>query len=287
MPTGSRILGTIRLLAFLIMALVAGFCQALIISIPAIRKRHEHRIPVLFHGLSCQIFGIEIEVTGTALTRHPVLFVANHSSYIDISVIGSLIPGCFIAKAEVADWPLFGILAKLQRSVFVRRKREDVQEQRENMVDRVKDGLNLILFPEGTSSDGLHCLPFKSSLFSIAAMSLGGAEQRKELTVQPVTIACTRLDGVPLGRDLSHIYCWYGDMSLLPHLWRLGTLGHCTVKVVFLDPIPAAGISRKQLAQRAEDAVRDMLARINAGLPVEGYDPAKEAPVALAQAPAA
>ncbi len=271
MPAGSYILGTTRLTLFFIMALLVGGAQAVVLAIPPLRRAHENYLPLMFHGLACRIFGIEIEVTGIPHNQHPVLFVANHSSYIDIPVIGSLIPGCFIAKAEVADWPLFGTLARLQRTIFVHRKREDVDNQRASMVDRVKDGLDLILFPEGTSSDGLGVLRFKSSLFSIAAMSLGTAEQRKALTVQPVAVACNHLDGLPLGRDMRHVYSWYGDMDLFPHLWRLGCLGHTTVTVAFLDPIPASGINRKQLAKQAETAVRHAVDRMNAGLPVEGY----------------
>ncbi|MEO0392583.1 MAG: lysophospholipid acyltransferase family protein [Pseudomonadota bacterium] len=278
MPAGSYILGSIRLVIFFIMAVFVGGAQAVVLAIPPLRKNYEEHIPMLFHSLACKIFGIEIEITGIRHDQHPVLFVANHSSYIDIPVLGSIVPGCFIAKAEVADWPMFGTLARLQRTIFVHRRREDVDNQRASMIDRVGDGLDLILFPEGTSSDGIGVLPFKSSLFSIASMALGSAEQRKQLTVQPVAIACNHLDGLPLGRDMRHVYSWYGDMDLFPHLWRLGRLGHTTVTVAFLDPIPASGTNRKRLAQQAEDAVREAVDLMNAGLPVPGYQGPDAAP---------
>ncbi|MEM6902781.1 MAG: lysophospholipid acyltransferase family protein [Pseudomonadota bacterium] len=265
MPTGSRILGSVRLLTFLLMAgLISGF-QAIIIAFPPLRRAHEHKIPVLFHKLACRVFGIEIEVHGTPADQHPVLFVANHTSYIDIPVLGSLIPGCFVAKAEVASWPLFGILAKLQRTVFIERNRRDLKNQRDKMIDRVEQGTDLILFPEGTSSDGLSVLPFKSALFSIAQPPARDGVTVTPLTIQPVAVTCTHLDSLPLGRDMRHVYSWYGDMDLMPHLWRLASLGHCAVTVAFLKPVDPATKNRKQMAQQAEQAVRSAIDQINGG----------------------
>ena len=144
--------------------------------------------------------------------KRPVLFASNHISYPDITVLGSLIPGSFIAKAEVAHWPFFGWLAKLQRSVFVDRQVRSTARQRDAIAERLATGDALILFPEGTSGDGNRVLPFKSALFSVAR----NRERAAPITVQPVSIAYTRLDGMPIGRRLRPFFAWYGDDAI----WR-------------------------------------------------------------------
>src|SRR6185437_1390398 len=122
---------------------------------------------------------------------------SNHTGYLDISVLGSRLPASFIAKSEVARWPLFGWLAKLQRSVFVDRQVRSTAQQRDAIAERLAAKDALILFPEGTSNDGTFVLPFKSALFSVV---FGKSET--PVTVQPVSLAYTRLDGLPIGRAL-------------------------------------------------------------------------------------
>ena len=130
-----------------------------------------------------------------------MLFAANHISYTDITVLGSVIPGSFIAKAEVANWPFFGWLAKLQRSVFVDRQVRSTATQRDAIGERLAAGDALILFPEGTSGDGNRVLPFKSALFAAAQQG----EDCPPVIVQPVSLAYVRLDGMPIGRALSPV----------------------------------------------------------------------------------
>jgi len=174
-----------------------------------------------------------------------VLFAANHVSYADITVLGSVIAGSFIAKAEVADWPFFGWLAKLQRSVFVDRRVRSTITQRDAISRRLGVGDALILFPEGTSSDGNRVLPFKTALFA-------AAEHGKGLTpvvVQPVSIAYTRLDGIPIGRLYRPLFAWYGDVDLAPHIWSMIGLGTVEVVVEFHPPTFLSDCgSRKALA---------------------------------------
>lgn len=203
------------------------------------------RLPVFFHRLCCRILGFTVEVHGVRSQRVPTLFVSNHVSYIDITVLGSLIRGSFIAKAEVGDWPLFGLLAKLQRTVFIERRATRAAAQRVDLTRRLEAGDDLILFPEGTSDDGNTVLPFKSALFAVAETTVNGTP----LTVQPVSIAYVALDGMPLGRAFRPRYAYYGDMSLLPHLWEMLGWGVVTVSVTFHDPVDAGAFaSRKTLA---------------------------------------
>lgn len=227
-----------------------------------LRLRLAERLPRFYHRLCTRILGISVVVQGRRVRERPVLFVSNHVSYLDITALGSVMTGCFIAKSEVAGWPLFGFLAKLQRSVFIARRRSAVAKHGDDIAERLEAGDNLILFPEGTSGDGTRVLPFKSAFFSVAERRPRG----RPLTVQPVTIAYTRLNGVPLGRGLRPFFAWYGDMDLMPHLWTCAALGKLTVVIEFHAPmtLDEAG-SRKELAVEVQRRVADGLARANAG----------------------
>ena len=148
-----------------------------------------------------------------------------------------------VAKAEVGQWPLFGWLAKLQRTIFVDRRCRRSVDQRDEMTERLRAGDDLILFPEGTSNDGNRVLPFKSSLFSVA-------EKSGQVPVQPVSVAYTHLDGVPLGRYLRPLIAWYGDMDLATHLWHAAGLGWVTAVVEFHPPATVEELgSRKALSE--------------------------------------
>ena len=205
-----------------------------------------------WHAGSCRIAGIQRAVHGKPVTDRPVLFVANHVSYLDISVLGATLDACFVAKSEVNGWPIFGYLARLQRTVFVQRKARQAAEQRTTLTERLRSGDSLILFPEGTSSDGSRALRFKSALFDAANAELDGGQ----VEVQPVSIAYSRFDGMPMGRVLRPFYAWYGDMDLAPHLWRALGMGTIGVDIVFHEPVRLSDFgSRKALAQHCEDAV--------------------------------
>jgi lyso-ornithine lipid O-acyltransferase len=207
--------------------------------------QHPFRIPIFYHRLLLKLIGISVRVSGKPSTAAPVLFVSNHVSYLDVPILGSLLPAGFVAKAEVADWPLFGVLSQIQNSVFIERRRARTADQRSQLQDYLAKRQNLILFPEGTSSDGLTALPFKSSLFSIVEDSACG----QTITVQPISVTCTELDGFPMLREERALYAWYGDMIMLPHLWKVFQRGAFTVEVVFHAPLAATDTpSRKDLA---------------------------------------
>ena len=197
--------------------------------------------PRFYHRTCCRILGLKVRRIGRPATARPVLFAANHVSYLDITVLGSLLPASFIAKHEVRGWPLFGWLARLQRSVFVDRRVRSTAQQRDEIAGRLAAKDALILFPEGTSGDGNRVLPFKSALFSVA--------DGVPLAVQPVSIAYTRLDGMPIGRYLRPLFAWYGAMAMAPHLWTVMGLGTIEVVVEFHPPTTLADCgSRKALA---------------------------------------
>ncbi len=210
------------------------------------------RLPQFYHRGNRAILGLELEVIGERVTAPPVLFTANHSSWLDIVVLSALIPGSFVAKHEVAGWPVVGLLAKLQRSVFIERRRQRAAAHRDEMRQRHEAGDLLILFPEATSNDGNRVLPFKSSFFAVAEEPFEGGA----LAVQPVSVAYTRLNKMPMGRRLRPLFAWYGDMLLMPHLWRLIGVGPVTAVVEFHPAVTIEDFSsRKALAQHCHGQV--------------------------------
>jgi lyso-ornithine lipid O-acyltransferase len=221
-------------------------------------------LPVAYHRVCCWLLDLHVEIRGTMSAARPTLFVCNHSSYLDISVLGSMIPGSFVAKAEVANWPFFGFLAKLQRTVFVdRQRRATTHHQRDQLARRLEAGDSLILFPEGTSNDGNRTLPFRSALFGVAerAEESGGERTLPPLTIQPVSLAYVRLNGMPIGRSLRPYVAWYGDMDLFSHLWRVAGLGRITVTVEFHPPVTLGEFaSRKGLSEHCQRTIAEGVA---------------------------
>jgi 1-acyl-sn-glycerol-3-phosphate acyltransferase len=226
-----------------------------------LRRSWVDTFPRWYHRRCCRILGLRVRAIGRPVAVRPVLFAANHISYLDITVLGSLLAASFIAKTEVAGWPLFGQLAKLQRSVFVDRRVRSTAEQRDSIAGRLAAKDALILFPEGTSGDGNRVLPFKSALFSVADHAATGP-----VMVQPVSVAYTRLDGMPMGRVLRPFFAWYGSMAMAPHLWTMLGLGTVEVVVEFHPATTLAECgSRKALARYCEHRVAAGLATALSG----------------------
>ncbi len=222
------------------------------IAMIAIKAPISRRLPMVWHRGCCRIFGFRIEQHGKLLRHKPTLYVCNHTSYLDINLLGAVIPGCFVAKAEVRRWPLLGFLSTLQRTVFVERRASRTAHHRDEMTSRLEAGDSLILFPEGTSNDGNRVLPFKSAFFAIAENPING----EPLQVQPVSISYTRLDGIPIGRRYRPYFAWYGDMELMSHLWTVAGFGRITVVIEYHQPMTVADCgSRKALAKACEAAI--------------------------------
>jgi lyso-ornithine lipid O-acyltransferase len=283
---GSPYRSAIRLTAY---ALFSCIISALQVMALALRSRFAKTLPVIYHHACCRLLNIIVERRGVMSTTTPTLFVCNHSSYLDISALGSVITGSFVAKAEVANWPFFGFLAKLQRTVFVDRQRRSTHQQRDNLAKRLDAGDNLILFPEGTSNDGNRTLPFRSALFAVAERRVGAAGNGgTPLTVQPVSLAYTRLNGFPIGRTLRPFFAWYGDMDLFGHLWRVAGLGRIEVVIEFHTPVTIEQFgTRKALAEHCQRVIAGGVAAALTGYR-NGAKPTApaEPPAAPAPAPA-
>jgi len=216
--------------------------------------------PHAFHAFLCRLFGIKIRVIGEPVKDRGVLIVANHTSYFDILVMSATLPVSFVAKLEVAGWPLFGLMAKLQRTIFVdRSKRAEAAKGAQEIRKRLKDGDTLVLFPEGTTSDGNRILPFKSALMGAVESEIGAdAEGHVEyVPVQPVSISYVGFYGIPLGRENRPFFAWYGDMELLSHVWEAFKTGPLDVIVEFHAPLRvSSACGRKQIAMQAENIIR-------------------------------
>lgn len=221
----------------------------------------EGRAPRLWHRLITRLLGFRVRVHGAPAGERPLLIAANHVSWTDIAVIGSLAEVHFVAKAEMAGWPVFGRLAKLQRTIFVERERPRKSgEQAGEIGNRLANGDPVVLFAEGTTGDGNLMLPFKTTLFAAARVALetnGGGS----IAIQPVAIAYTRLQGVPMGRQHRPHIAWIGDQTLLPHLAGLLREGAVDVEVHFGEPVTVdPQTRRKDAAREVEARVRAMMA---------------------------
>jgi 1-acyl-sn-glycerol-3-phosphate acyltransferase len=224
--------------------------------------RWQQTIPHLYHRVLCILAGVRIREIGRRTSDRPVLILANHASWLDICVITAAMPVIFVAKSEVAGWPVFGTLARLQRTVFVQReRRQQTGEATTQIADRLLGGDAVVLFAEGTSSNGVRVLPFKSALVGSVHQALGTSQHHESIAVQPLSLAYTRFDGLPVGRALRERVAWYGDAHLIPHFIRVLASGAIDVTLSWGDAIPLdAATDRKQVTRDAETAVRRMTA---------------------------
>ncbi len=219
----------------------------------------QRSLPVFFHRTLSRILGLRVHLEGEPLVPGPLLIAGNHLTWLDIVPVSMIGPLSFISKGEVANWPVFGLLAKLQRTIFIDRdRRSAVAAQRLEIEDRLTAGECLVLFPEGTTGTGNRVLPFKSSLF-------GAVQNKARMTpvVQPMSIAYTRVHGLPLGRSMRPKIAWYGDMDMIPHLISYLLMGPVDVTIRLGRPLdPAAYPNRKMLTAAAQLAVEEGFAEI-------------------------
>lgn len=269
MDIGSSLRGTWRLALYFAFTFA---CMPVQLALLALNSPWRTRFPRWYHRMCRPLIGLEVEVVGKPSDIVPTLFISNHSSYLDIPVLASVIPVSFVAKTEVGTWPFFSWLAKLQQTVFIdRTARRETQKQADSIAGRLQAGDNLVLFPEGTSSDGNRTLPFKTALFAVASTRIGD----RPLTIQPVSVTATHLDGMPLGHVWRALYAWYGDMELPPHLWRAVRAGMIRVVVEFHPPVTLDGFSsRKALADHCWREVAAGVNRAVSGRPLPAAAPA-------------
>jgi lyso-ornithine lipid O-acyltransferase len=257
---------------------VALAIQAVLLRLPG---REKAAFAAFFWHAVSRMLGLQVRVIGKPARQHgagpkrPIIYVCNHSSWLDIPAVGGHITGCFVAKDDVAGWPIISTIARFGRTVFVTRSRTGTLRERDEMQDKLAAGDDLILFPEGTSSDGSRVLPFRSAFFAAA---YGSAKP----LIQPVSVVYDRLAGLPVGHASRDVFAWYGDMSLAPHFWQVAQWRGKRATLLFHVPLdPAAFPDRKALAQATWQVVADGAATLRQNRPARPLPEAR--PVAAAE----
>jgi 1-acyl-sn-glycerol-3-phosphate acyltransferase len=248
-----------RLLLVMLWTLAAAPVQSLLLLLPG---RGAERFARSYWSGVRRILNIKLTIHGE-LTRHrPAIFIVNHASWLDIVVLGSVLPACFVAKGEIAHWPGIGIIARLGRTVFVSRGRIAVERERRLILDRLAGGDNIILFPEGTTSDGARILRFQTSFLALA-------EAPSNPDIQLATLVYDRIDGLPVRRSDRPVISWYGDMTMAGHIPGVGRLRSLHATLVLDAPIPAGTYpDRKQLASALETRLATNAAALRQGRPI-------------------
>ena len=251
-----KLLAIFKILVFLVVCLLTFISQGTMYLFFRNSKGF-YTAPRLFHKYTCLIFGVKVKIAGTPEEQKDVVFVGNHLSYIDIPAIGQSLSACFISKADVKSWPIFGPLASISDTIFIERTRSAAVKCIADIKDSLLRGRPLILFPEGTSSSGRQVLPFKSSIFDLFLKE----ELKEKLVVQPFTVTLTKTNGkdVETQEDFD-LYAWHGDMEFGPHFWQLAQTKGAELLVTFHPSLAAKDYdSRKKYAQDCERAVSEGL----------------------------
>ena len=265
-PAGTETLGSFRairrLVSLFAFTLACMPVQAVLLAIPG---RPKVAFARFYWRTFTRLLGVRVRLLGArAVAARSVVFVANHTSWLDIPVLGGQLDACFISKGEVADWPLIGWVAKLGRTVFISRSRGATARERDAIRARLATGDNLILFPEGTTSDGSRVMPFRSAFFAVAQTSDG----RSAPLIQPVSVVYDRLAGLPAGRATRPLFAWYGDMDLASHCWRLARYRGMRATVLLHTPLePGAFPDRKTLTHAVWRVVAEGAAQLRQNRP--------------------
>lgn len=226
----------------------------------------------------CWAFSLDCTLAGDITTHKPCFFVSNHLGYLDIVTIGGVSEVSFAAKAEMKNWPFFGTISRLADTVFISRNPRHSKQVLQQISGRLKEGRNLILFPEGTSWDGSEVKPFKSSPFGV----MDDPELHDILYVQPLSVAYitkkNREERAPTP------FSWSQGYPLWKHIWETAGRGGAEVRIVAYEPVAVKDFSdRRELAQHCFEIVeKGYFESINR--PVKKYDPARDPTLGAAAA---
>lgn len=241
-----RIYRLVLLIPVSLFFLAAGACVNLSLALYERGRARANAVStMLWSRAMCLILGIRVNRSGLENAMSGFA-VCNHVSYLDVFVTGSVRPSSFLAKSEVKGWPLMGWLATLGGTIFIKRelKKSAIRVMQE-MERKIDHGVMVIIFPEGTTSDGRSMRRFKSTFFSVPA--------RKNIPVTPVSIRYPE--------ELLGTVAWYGGMKLVPHFWNLLGIKSIDASLHFNQPVysPAEDISaveaRKRLCALAYESV--------------------------------
>lgn len=228
--------------ACVLVAILSFFCSIFVAFPHPIFVKTKKWLYFLFY----KVLGGKVKLSGTICPDKPTLFVANHVSFLDILVLGYILPNAsFVSKSAVGKWPIVGTLAKMHGTIFVQRARSSVKGELNIIQKALKEKKRLILFPEGTSYDGTHIKPINSSFFHCQDIS--------PVTIQPLTISYTHLHGIPMGRFGRWLYGWFGDIGLLPHIRHIVSNAPFSATILFHPSFQVEGLCRKSIAKYCEE----------------------------------
>ena len=211
-------------------------------------SRLRFTLPVLFHKFLLRILGVRLSLKGTPSNHKPLILVGNHCTYLDIVILGSILPVCFVAKSEIRGWFFFGFLAKLQSSIFIDRRNFRTLESLKKVSRSLSGQFATIIFPEGTTNNGKKVLKFRTSLFKVF-------EDNPTLGLQNFSLCYTHINNMPLDNRLRPTIAWYGGMDMISHLGRFLSFSSVKVSLVF-HPINSSNrINRKVLSESSRNQV--------------------------------
>lgn len=239
----------------------AGLAVPAMVATRAVSEPGSRRIPPLFHRLLSRSLGVGVTLVGQPADGG-VLYVCNHLSWMDIPVLGSRLSGSFVAKSEVGRMGVVGWMADLQRTIYIDRgRRTEAGLQADIIAERLRAGENVFLFPEGTTNDGVHVLPFKSSLFSVVE-----GVHAEHLRIQPLSLAYTHLNGLPMTRNRRIEIAWIGELDLGPHALDFMRMGRFKARILCHEPVRRSDFSdRKVLARYCHRVVAEGYQRLARG----------------------
>ncbi|MAI29904.1 MAG: hypothetical protein CMP38_06830 [Rickettsiales bacterium] len=215
-----------------------------------IKLRYRIYIPIIFHKILLRILGIKVKLIGQKISKRPLILAGNHTSYIDIIILGSIMPICFIAKNEIKSWFLFGFLAKLQNTIFIKRKNIKTLESIKNINKDLDSESAIVLFPEGTTNSGKKVLNFKSSLFNLF-------ENNNTLRLQNFSLCYTHVNNMPIDNRTRPQISWYGDMNIITHLLNFLKLSSVNATVVLHPAMSIKGLDRKAISMSSIKQVKE------------------------------
>ena len=213
------------------------------------RRRRQAWLGHRYAKLVLRLLGIVARCDGRLAGAPGRLIVANHLSYLDVVGLAALWPACFVTSMEVKRAPGLGWICEAGGCLFVnRRSYAGITGEVRRLAEVLEEGIDVVVFPEATSTDGSAVIPFRAGLLQ-AALIAGAA-------VQPVCLNYRRLDGEPVHCGNRDVLFWYGDMEFLPHLWKLAGRRSAELVATVLEPLAPAGRA-SDLARAAYAAVRD------------------------------
>ncbi|MEO6103511.1 MAG: lysophospholipid acyltransferase family protein [Pseudoxanthomonas sp.] len=260
-PLAGSLRAGAKLLMILFVSALLMPLQALVMAV--IRGPPAFVVPRLWHRCLCRILGLSIEVVGKRCVQGRTLYVGNHISHFDILLLGSVLHTRFIAKDDMQQWPGVPFIAGLQQTVFISRRSRDASATATAVAEVMRKGDNLLLFAEGTTSDGRTVAPFKSSLFSLFVGDASDAATA--WTVQPFTLVLLGIDGHALrvgegGEEDRDVYAYYGNMDAGAHVRRFLRGKGARLRLVLHAPMHvAAGTDRKVLSALTHHIVASAL----------------------------